>query len=121
METGKSSGKTVRRVIAVFHGEVYYRNVAGQQFFACKRKPAVSDILCDGISAQYAESFVEVKGRDIDMLRHILHCDILCYMTLNITDSLADCFCPFHSMLRFRAVRALFSRFASFEFVKPVS
>jgi len=105
VKPAKRSGKTVHRIISILYRKCQDCRLPNHQFFARQRQPAVSDIFGNGISAQHAETSVKMKGQNVHMFRHIIHCDILCDTRLHKTDRLVDCLYPFHVCTSFAEIQ----------------
>lgn len=101
VETGESFGKAVGGVVAVFERQVNDLYITGSQFPACKGKPAVTDVFRNRVSTEHTKAFLEVEGRDADVLCHGFCAEFLCDVRFNVINSISDYFHPFHVFVSF--------------------
>ena len=97
MKACECFGETVGRIVSVFQSKFSHRAAAKDQFIAREREPAVTNVFHKWISAQHAESFVEIKRRDTDVPCDIIYRNIVGNMGLDIIYGFFDDRCPFHS------------------------
>lgn len=55
---------------ALFARQVNDLYITGSQFSACKGKPAVTDVFRNRVSTEHTKAFLEVEGREADVLCH---------------------------------------------------
>ena len=62
MKSCKSLSKTIGRVIAILHSNIYYFLVRGCYFISCKCKPAVSNVLTHRKTTKHCKTLLKIKS-----------------------------------------------------------